>query len=243
MKVVAIIQARMGSTRLPGKIMKKVLDKSLLEYQIERVKRSKLIGEIVIATTTSESEEPIVDFCKKHFISYYRGSEDDVLSRYYEAAEEYNADVVVRLTSDCPLIDPEIIDKVISIYLKRKEGIDYVSNTLERTYPRGMDTEVFSYDALKTANDNAVSPPEREHVTPYFFQNPRMFKILSVTSDTNHSEHRWTVDTLEDFVLIEKIIEALYKNKPLFSYFDILKLLDENREWFDINAEIKQKRL
>lgn len=243
MKVVAIIQARMGSTRLPGKIMKEVLEKPLLEYQIERVRRSKLIDEIVIATTTKDTEQPIIDLCERLAISFYRGSEENVLSRYFEAAKKFDADVVVRLTSDCPLIDPEVIDKVINAYLDKNNGVDYASNTLDRTYPRGMDTEVFSFRALEDTFNNAELEFEKEHVTPYIYQHSNIFNSISVVSDSNKSRHRWTVDTIEDFTLIEKIIDTLYIKNLNFTYDDILNLLDENNNWVQINANIEQKKL
>ncbi|RCW77359.1 cytidylyltransferase domain-containing protein [Saliterribacillus persicus] len=243
MKVVAIIQARMGSTRLPGKVLKKVLDKPLLEYQIERVKRSKLIDEIVIATTTNEADELIIDFCERLSISYYRGSENDVLSRYYEAANIHKADVVVRLTSDCPVIDPVVIDTNIQYYLDNQTDFDYVSNTHKRTFPRGFDTEVFSFDALEAAFKKAELASEKEHVTPYIYQNPSQFRIGHVFGEDDHSDLRLTVDTKEDFLLIEKIIDVLYKNNPNFTYDDIVKLLNENKDWLKINAEIKQKKV
>ncbi|MFB4167776.1 cytidylyltransferase domain-containing protein [Virgibacillus sp. JSM 102003] len=243
MKVVAIIQARMGSTRLPGKILKKVLDKPLLEYQIERVRRSELIDEIVIATTLNKDEQPIIDFCNKHSLSFYRGSEKNVLSRYYEAAKEHNADVVVRLTSDCPIIDASIIDKVIREYLEYNDSINYTSNTLVRTYPRGMDTEVFSFQTLENTYVNAGSNAEKEHVTPFIYQHPELFGLLSVVNDIDTSNHRWTVDTKEDYLLIKKIIESLYETNPIFSYHDILEVLNNNKEMMNINSDIKQKKL
>lgn len=241
MKVVAIIQARMGSTRLPGKILMNVLDKPLLEYQIERVKRAKFIDQIVIATTINETELPIIDLCERLGISYYRGSEEDVLSRYYESATQYNADIVVRLTSDCPIIDPVIIDKVISAYLTEKDIVDYASNTLKRTYPRGMDIEVFSFEALERAYLNAESKSEKEHVTPYIYQNPNDFNLFSVVNESDESRHRWTVDTIEDFMLIEKIILSLYKNNALFTINDVVKLLKQNKDWIKINSYVVQK--
>ncbi|NLX01599.1 MAG: NTP transferase domain-containing protein, partial [Syntrophomonadaceae bacterium] len=167
MKTVIIDQARMTSTRLPGKVMKEVLGKPLLEYQIERLKRTNEADELVIATTTNNTDQPIVEICKRLGVAYYRGSEEDVLSRYYEAATKFGADVVVRVTSDCPLIDPTVVDKVIKHYKDNWDKYDYVSNTLTRTYPRGMDTEVFSYKVLQEVYYNAQEQPEREHVTPY----------------------------------------------------------------------------
>ncbi|TCT26465.1 spore coat polysaccharide biosynthesis protein SpsF [Melghiribacillus thermohalophilus] len=242
MKTVAIIQARMGSTRLPGKVLKKVLGKPLLEYQLERVKKSRLIDEIVVATTVKEQDQPIVDFCTEKGVSCYRGSEEDVLARYYEAANEYEAEIVVRLTSDCPVIDPGVIDRVIQAFLEDEEA-DYVSNTLERTFPRGMDTEVFSFQALEQAFQSARMQSEREHVTPYIWKNSDRFSIKSVFHRDDLSIHRWTVDTPEDFELIKKMIEHLYRVQRDFSMEDMLQLLDQHPQWKEINAHIEQKKV
>jgi spore coat polysaccharide biosynthesis protein SpsF len=242
-KVAAIIQARVGSTRLPGKVLKKVLGKTLLEYQIERVKRAKAIDEIIIATTTKESDDQIVQLCQQLSIPYYRGSEEDVLSRYYEAATEFNVDVVVRLTSDCPIIDPNVIDKVVEHYLENKDRYDYVSNTLTRTYPRGLDTEVMSYEVLKRVHEEAKELVYREHVTAYIYHHPDQFRLCNVSNEKDESKHRWTVDTEEDFELIEKIISKLYPENTYFNMDDVLKLIDENPTWFDINSHIEQKKL
>jgi spore coat polysaccharide biosynthesis protein SpsF len=242
-KVAAIIQARMGSTRLPGKVLKKILGKTLLEYQIERVKRAKTIDEIIIATTTKESDDQIVQLCQQLSIPYYRGSEEDVLSRYYEAATEFNVDVVVRLTSDCPIIDPNVIDKVVEHYLENKDRYDYVSNTLTRTYPRGMDTEVMSYEALKRAHKEAKELTYREHVTAYIYHHPNEFKLCSVLNEKDESKHRWTVDTEEDFLLIKNILETLYPINPLFTLEDVILILRDKPEWVQINAHIEQKKL
>ncbi len=238
MKVAAIIQARVGSTRLPGKVLKKVLGKTLLEYQIERVKRSKTIDEIIIATTTKESDNPIVQLCQQLSIPYYRGSEEDVLLRYYEAATEFNVDVVVRLTSDCPVIDPKVIDKVITYYVNNRSKYDYVSNS---SYPRGMDTEVFSFRVLEEAYHKAVEQYEREHVTPFIYLNPDIYNLGKVVCITDMSHYRWTVDTPEDFKLIQKIITTLYPFNNEFTMEDILELFEKNPEWLEINSHIKQK--
>ncbi|THD17774.1 acylneuraminate cytidylyltransferase [Anoxybacillus ayderensis] len=243
MKVAAIIQARMGSTRLPGKVLKKVLDKTLLEYQIERVKRAKTIDEIIIATTTKESDDPIVQLCQQLSIPYYRGSEEDVLSRYYEAATTFGVDVIVRLTSDCPIIDPNVIDKVVEQYLDNRDRYDYVSNTLTRTYPRGMDTEVVSYEVLKRAHEEAKGSVYREHVTAYMYHHPDQFRLCNVSNEEDESKHRWTVDTEEDFELIKKIIGELYIENAHFTMDDVLKVIDENPTWFHINSHIEQKKL
>lgn len=237
-----IVQARMGSTRLPGKIMKKVLDKPLLEYQLERLLRVKQADHVIIATTDNGEERPIVELCQRMGVPYFRGSEQDVLSRYYGAATQYGADVVVRITSDCPLIDPAVVDKVIGFYLAHQAEYDYVSNCyVERTYPRGMDTEVFSYKALREAYEEATDQPEREHVTVFIGRRPERYRIKNLPYAKDYSHYRWTVDTPEDFALIEKILTALYSVNPRFTLEDCLALIEENPEWAKINAHIKQK--
>lgn len=241
MKTVIIVQARMTSTRLPGKVLKMVLGKPLLEYQIERLRRVKLANEIVIATTTNLADEPIVELCKSLSIAYYRGSEADVLSRYYEAAQIHQADTIVRVTSDCPLIDPEIIDQVIQFYNDHKAEYDYVSNSLERTYPRGMDTEIFAFDTLKEAFHEATLLRDREHVTPFIYHHSQRYSLGSLKYWKNQSHHRWTVDTQEDLELITRMIEAIYPSSVYFTWKDCLKLLERNPSWSKINDHIKQK--
>jgi spore coat polysaccharide biosynthesis protein SpsF len=242
MKVAAIIQARTGSTRLPGKVLKKVLGKTLLEYQIERVKRAKTIDEIIIATTAKESDDPIVQLCQQLSIPYYRGSEENVLSRYYEAATEFNVDVIVRLTSDCPIIDPDVIDQVVGYYLENQDQYDYVSNTLTRTYPRGLDTEVFPYEVLKRVHEEAKELTYREHVTAYIYYHPDQFRLCNVPNEKDESRHRWTVDTVEDFFLVKNILEKLYPTNSLFTLEDVIQVLQDKPEWIKINAHIEQKK-
>lgn len=241
MKVVAIIQARMGSTRLPGKIMKEVMGKPLLEYQIERVKRAKTIDEIIIATTTKKADDQIAEFCEQLSIPCYRGSEEDVLARYYEAATKYKADIIVRITSDCPVIDPEVIDRVVDKYLNG--GYDYVSNTIERTFPRGMDIEVFSYKSLEKAHKNAKKQSEREHVTPYLYLNDNNFKLGKFLGVNDYSKYRLTVDTIEDFQVIKIIIQELSEKNKLFGMKDIIYFLSSNPEIVKINENIEQKKI
>lgn len=243
MKTAAIIQARMTSTRLPGKVLKKIMDKPLLEYQIERLLNSKLINEIIVATTTNVTDKPIVDLCNKLNIKFFRGSEEDVLSRYYNAAKEFNAEVIVRLTSDCPVIDSEVVDKVIKYYLNNKNEYDYVSNTLIRTFPRGMDTEVFPFSVLETSFRQAKTKSEREHVTPYIYNDPDIFNLGYVTYKQNESYHRWTVDTGEDLELIRNIITELYPVNKFFTLEDIIDLFNRYPNWLKINAHIEQKKL
>ncbi|MEC5424229.1 glycosyltransferase family protein [Virgibacillus sp. C22-A2] len=242
MKVAAIIQARMGSSRLPGKILKKVLGKPLLAFQLERVEQSKQIDELLVATTNKAIDADVANLCESLGFSYFRGSEADVLERYYKAAIQVKADVVVRLTGDCPIIDPQVIDKIIGDYLLRFHEYQYVSNTLNRTFPRGMDAEVFSFQALKRAHSHAVSSIDREHVTRYLVNNPEMFNLFNVSHSEDYSQHRWTVDTHEDFILISKIIEALYPSTPQFTMKDVIHLLEKNSDWRLINTHIQQKK-
>lgn len=243
MKVVAIVQARMGSTRLPGKILKEVQGKTLLEIQLERLKQSTYIQQVILATTTQAQDDSVVNLCKQLKIDVYRGSEEDVLSRYYEAAMEFKANVIVRLTSDCPLIDPIIVDDVITTYLRQADSVDYVSNTLVRTYPRGLDVEVFSLQALKKANMEAILQRDREHVTSYLYSNLDLFRIDQVKGEQDYSNYRWTVDTLEDFELIQLILNELYEENELFYMHDVVHLLTEHPEWNNINAHIEQKKI
>lgn len=243
LRTVIIVQARMGSTRLPGKILKKVLEKPLLAYQIERLHRVTLADEIVIATTTNALDQKVVDFCQLEQIPFFRGSEDDVLSRYYEAAKHFDANVVVRVSGDCPLIDPQIVDKVIGFYVQHYPTYHYVSNTLERTYPRGLDVEVFSLSALEQAAKASTRPEEREHVTPYIYRHPELFALANVTHRSNESHHRWTVDTRDDFQLIAEILKTFYPKNPNFTMDDILELLKNHPDWMHINAHIRQKTI
>lgn len=231
----------MTSTRLPAKVMKQVLGKPLLEYQIERLKRVKLADQIVVATTINDTDQPIIDLCDRLSITSYRGSEDDVLARYHGAAIAHQADAVVRVTSDCPIIDPQVIDQVIQLYLDEYPKYDYVSNCLERTYPRGMDTEIFAFQALNEAFYQTIFQPNREHVTPFIYSQSNRYNLGQVNYVENHITHRWTVDTLEDFELIKKIIENLYPLKPEFSLEDCLELLSQNPAWIEINQHIEQK--
>ncbi len=241
MRIVAIIQARMGSTRLPGKILKKVNDRPLLSYQLERLQQSNYINDLVITTTMHEKDDLIVEFCKKNNILWFRGSEKDVLARYYETAKTFKADAIVRITSDCPIIDVQVVDKTIQYFVDN--NYEYVSNTVDRTYPRGLDTEVFTFEALEKAYKDAVMERDREHVTAYFYTNPDVFKISSVRNETDYSKYRWTVDTEEDFQLIKNIIEKLYNDNPNFTFHDTVKLMEANPDWFYINAHIEQKKL
>ncbi|WP_332650952.1 glycosyltransferase family protein [Lysinibacillus sp. 54212] len=241
MRVTAIVQARMGSTRLPGKVLKEVNGKPLLAYQLERIAHSKYIDKVVIATTVTHKDDVIVEFCENYGVDYYRGSEDDVLSRYYGAVNQYGGDVIVRLTSDCPIIDPVIVDETIRYFFEN--DFDYVSNTIEQTYPRGLDTEVFSKASLERTYKEATLSRDKEHVTTYMYSNPKCFNLGFIKNKQDYSQYRWTVDTVEDFELIKLIIMSIYPYKRVFSWKDVLSLLAEHPEWNDINAMIEQKKV
>ena len=236
--IVAIIQARMRSTRLPGKVMKDISGKPMLWHVIYRVKYSKLINKIVVATSTNREDDIIENFCKENRILFYRGDEEDVLKRYYEAAKIYNGNKIVRITSDCPLIDPEIVDIVIKEHLK--DEVDYTSNTIERTFPRGLDTEVFNFEALEMANEMAKEKYQREHVTIFIYENPHLFKIKNVRNFKDLSHLRWTVDEERDLIFVREIYKRLYKGN-IFFMRDILEVLEKEPDLKRINEMVKQK--
>ncbi len=235
----------MGSTRLPGKIFKNISGKPLLQHVVDRLTFSRLIDQIIIATTTLPEDNAVEDFCIKNGIAFHRGSSNDVLSRYYDSAKKFGADIVIRITSDCPLIDPKIIDLMLKnfLYSNRSGRLDYFSNVTERTFPRGLDVEIFSFAALEKAYNGANKNFEREHVTPFIYQHPEKFVISNYTSKKDYSFHRWTVDTEKDLKLIDEIYTALYKPNSIFYFEDVLKLFDGRPELFLINQNIKQKSL
>ncbi len=242
-KITAIVQARIGSTRLPGKILKELSGKSVLWHVVNRLSHSKLCNKIVIATTTEPEDDVVENYCVENNFPYYRGSSENVLSRYYETAKVFGAEIIIRITSDCPLIDPEIIDKMLEQFLSEKSKIDYMSNVFPRMFPRGLDTEIFTCDALEISFNNAVNQNDLEHVTPYIYQHPEKFKIKNFANDKDLSFHRWTIDTTEDYELIKSIYNKLYESGKIFLLNDILKLFDEHPELIKINQNVKQKNL
>jgi spore coat polysaccharide biosynthesis protein SpsF len=232
----AIIQARMGSTRLPGKIMLPVLDKPILEHLVDRVKKSSNIDEIIIATSINKNDDIIEIFCKSQKIKCFRGSEKDVLLRYFEAAKKFSIDIIVRLTSDTPLLDPKIIDKVILKYNENK--YDYVSNffPLPRTYPDGYNVEIFSMELLEQTNIEAKKPSDREHVTTFITMQPKKFKKYRVDSEKDLSKYRLNLDYKEDFELIKSVLEKFDEKANLD---DIINWLDKHPEILKLNSHIK----
>lgn len=215
-RITVIIQARMTSTRLPGKVLMPINKKPMLYWVISRLNRSKLIDEIVLAIPDTKESNVLEEFAKENDIIYVRGSEDNVLSRYYKAAKQSNADVVVRITADCPLVDSEIVDNVIEEHISSKA--DYTSNVIERTYPQGLDVEVFNFSVLEKAIKEAETDFQKEHVTPYFLQNPQIFRLHNVTATgvLNNPEIRITVDTQKDLDLVREIYKHFSK-KEFFS--------------------------
>jgi len=239
MTINAIVQARISSTRLPGKVLLNALGRPFLSHMVERVRMAKKIDNVILATSLEQSDDSIADFCKQNKILCYRGNLNDVLDRYYQAAKEFNTDIVVRLTGDCPLIDPQIIDDVINTY--EKVGYDYVANTLppKWTVPEGMDVEVFSFKNLERAWREAKKPSDREHVTFYLWHNPQLFSVYRYNLPQDLSNYRLTLDYKEDFEVIKAIIENLYPKKPLFTMYDIINFLNSNPHIHNLNKNIQ----
>ncbi len=239
-KVGIITQVRMTSTRLPGKVLKQINNKSLLEYHIERLQAANL--PLVVATTTNTQDDPIDFFCRQKNISCFRGSEHHVLSRFYNAAIENNFDVIVRVTSDCPFIDGEIIKTSVAEHLAENNLKLYTSNVLERTFPRGLDFEIFSFESLERAFKNAASDAEIEHVTPYINRNIDGLTVFKhIKSSLNKSDWRLTVDTPEDFELIKILIEKF--NMHQLNYTQMASVLENNNHLKSLNQHIEQKKI
>ena len=236
MNITAIIQARTGSTRLKNKVLLKVLDRTMLEYVVERVNAVRFANNVLIATTDNKEDDVINGLANTLGVSIYRGSQDDVLDRFYKAAVTVGAEHIIRITADCPLIDPMVIDAVVNHYIETKA--DYCSNTLAETFPDGEDVEVFSFNVLSRAWNDTKLLSEREHVTPYIKEHPELFKLENYKSEKNLSAERWTLDEKEDFVLIKGVIEALYPENPKFSMYDVLQFLDKNPHLRQVNKHI-----
>jgi len=233
--IAAIVQARMGSTRLPGKVMKEVLGKPLLWYLIQRLKTSQTIEKIIIATTDNEADRPILELAQQMDISSFAGSEDDVLDRYYRAAKEYGAETIVRITADCPLIDPALMDKVISYYNQNKDKLDYVQSGI--SYPDGIvETSVLPFAILEKAWREAKLPSEREHVTSYIWKNPGLFRVHIIENDEDLSYIRLTVDDEADLHVISEVFKNLYKEGEVFHMQEILDFLKIKPELLDLNS-------
>ncbi len=277
MKIVAIIQARMSASRLPGKVLLDIAERPMLQWVVERTKRAKTISQVVVATTTNPSDDPVVDFCRSQNFAYSRGSVHDVLDRYYQAAKDHDTDVIVRITADCPLIDPDLVDQTVrTLFINNHEvnspvdnsqlpiaSFQFVTNRLPkpwwRSYPIGLDTEVFTFTALEQAWEQAKELHQREHVTPYFYEgapvedlqfssdkvpfaeseSPNGFKVALLHHHDELGHHRWTVDTPEDLEFVREVASRLPHDQ--FTWLDVLTLLESEPEIMQINADIQHK--
>ena len=240
-KILTVVQARMGSSRLPGKVLLPLAGQPLLVRMVERVQRARRAGTVVVATTTELPDDAVAACCAAHGIACFRGSALDLLDRHYQAARHYGADVVLKIPSDCPLIDPAVIDEVVGFYLDFAERYDFVSNLHPATFPDGNDVEVMPFAALENAWREAGRPLEREHTTPYFWENPDRFAIGNVTWDASQNfsmSHRWTIDYPEDYAFISAVYDALYHQNPAFGLNDILQLTTERPDIARLNAHL-----
>ena len=235
----------MGSTRLPAKVLKELCGKSVLAHVVDRVRAVAGIDQIVVATTDRSADDVLEAAVSKLDATVFRGSESDVLSRYYFAATEANADTVIRVTSDCPLLDSNLLAEMLDRFSTSRrdaERVDYLSNTILRTYPRGLDAEIFTIDALDQAYRKASDDYEREHVTPFIYRHPDMFGLQNFRGNLDYSKHRWTLDTTEDWQLITEIYNALFPANHHFGMREVLLFLQRRPELFALNAHIEQKK-
>jgi len=241
--ILCIIQARMNSLRLPGKVLMDLSGVPMLAHVAQRVRSAANINRVVIATSDNPADDAIADFCNKENIDCFRGSEESVLSRYYEAAQQWGGEIIVRVTADCPLIDPQLVEAMINFYLAN--DFDFVTNVgLEkalRTYPRGMDTEIFNMALLKEAYKQANEPYQFEHVTPYMYEHSQSIHYYKNSED--NSQIRLTVDTLEDYQLIKRIYQEFYHGKYDFSIDEVIMFLKENNDLLAMNKHVTQKAI
>jgi len=245
--IVAIVQARMGSTRLPGKVLKPIMGKPMLWHLVQRLKRTTYVDKVVIATSEEKNNDVIRDFCTQYSIDCFSGSEDDVLDRFYKAAKQYNADIVIRITADCPLLDPDLIGGMLKEFISSNKYDYYCvacgasASTEEfngHRYPDGLDAEIFKFSVLEIAWKEAKDQLEREHVTPFIWRRSERFNLGKKRSQKDYSLMRWTVDNQADFEIIEEIYKNLYLKKTDFGLEDILdffnnhpKLQDKNKHF------------
>jgi spore coat polysaccharide biosynthesis protein SpsF len=241
-RVVVIIQGRMSSSRLPGKVLKEIGGRPMLSWVVERARRAKLVDAVAVATTTDPSDDALAEYCQAQGYACLRGSLFDVLDRYYQAARTLQADVVVRLTADCPLIDPDVVDLTVNEFFKA--GADFAANRLpppwHRTFPIGLDTEVCSFAALERAWKEASEKFEREHVMPYLYDQEDRFKVKVVDHDPDYGHLRWTVDTAQDLEMVRKLT-AFFNGRDDFSWLEALQVFQQHPELAEINAEVRHK--
>lgn len=239
-KILIVVQARMASSRLPGKVMLPILGKSLLARMIERLKMISYEAEVIIATSETPDDDIVINEAINIDVPYYRGSLNNLLDRHYQAAKLHNADVVLKIPSDCPLIDPRIVDHVLDYFFANQNNFDFVSNLHPATYPDGNDVEIMTMECVTKAWEQASRELELEHTTPYIWENPQLFRIGNVTwpAGLDYSmSHRFTIDYAEDYYFIERVFRELYAENNQFSCDDILNLLNQNPEIYNINAQ------
>jgi spore coat polysaccharide biosynthesis protein SpsF len=238
MGVTAIVQARLASTRLPGKVLLDLEGRTVLERVLERVRASRLVGSALVATTVLEEDGEIAEFCRRGGIDFYRGSSEDVLDRFYQAALARGAEHVVRITADCPLLDPRVIDAVVERHLR--EGADYTSNICPPTFPDGEDVEALTFRTLERAWREATLRSDREHVTTYIRNNPGLFRTAGVSHPEDLSSKRWTLDNAEDYEFLRGVYRSLVRDKPLFGMEDVLAFLEKNPRAEAVNRHIRR---
>ena len=242
-RVVATIEARMTSSRLPGKVLMRAVGKPMLQHMIERLKRVPSLDGIVVATTVNTADDAVAQLAERLGVGYHRGSEDDVLQRVLDAAYSYNVDIIVETTGDCPLIDPALVEHCIQGYLGA--DVDYVSNVIERTYPIGMDAQVFATEILADVAARTDDPNDHEHVSLYIYRHPEQYRLfnLSGPAELTRPDLALTLDTAEDYLLLSNILEALYPSNPKFDLADILRFIDANPELCQVNDHVKRKHV
>ena len=252
MHTLTVIQARMGSTRLPGKVLADLAGQTMLARVVERVRRARLAGRVVVATSTAAEDTPICRQCDRLAVDHFRGDPTDVLDRFQQAAIAFQAERIVRITSDCPLIDAEVFDRVVGAFLEH--AVDYASNVVQRTYPRGLDTEVMTAEALATAWREAREPYQRAHVTPFLYQHPARFRLLDVLAERDLdnfgpgdyerlNQWRWTVDTAADLAFVAAVYQRLGQDGVVFSWRDVCRLLRRHPHLADLNRHVRHKGL
>lgn len=242
MTVAAVIQARMTSTRLPGKVLMPAAGRPMLTHQIDRVRRAANVDTVCIATTVNVEDDPVAALAEREGVAVFRGSEHDVLDRFVRAAESVGAAVAVRLTGDCPLTDPALVDAVVATFRGSNPPVDYATNSFPRTWPIGLDVEVASMAALRLANEEATDTYDREHVMPFLYRQPERFRIAGFPAPEDLSGYRWTLDERSDYDLLVHILEALLPDNPSFGWRDVIALLDAHPEWRTLNAGVGQKQ-
>lgn len=239
-QIFAIIQARMGSQRLPGKVLADIQGEPMIARVVERTRRASCLNGVIVATTIDPTDDEVAALCQARGYAAIRGHATDVLDRYVQAARAHDVDIIVRVTGDCPLIDPAVVDRTVAAFLASDPPADYASNRIVPTYPIGLDVEVFTRQALLRAYAEATVKYQREHVTPYFYESPGRFRVVSVESGGDFGGHRWTVDTPEDLQFVREVFIRM-QGREDFGWQDVLHLLDEEPELAQINAHIRQR--